>query len=171
MQSLRLCACGCRQFTQLNRKGIPNRFVNTHQSTSSWIEWGEEDRGHDTPCWIWKRSMHPSGYGQGTRNNRPGLAHRIIYERLRKPIPKGFVLDHLCKVKACVNPDHLEVVSQAKNVQRGRNAKITIEDARTMRALRAAGASAPELMERYGVSKGLVYAVLANRTWAEELAA
>jgi hypothetical protein len=58
-------------------------------------------------CWIWIRAK-PGGYGP----------HRTIYEKLVGEIPKGLELDHLCRVKACVNPDHLDPVTHRENVRR-----------------------------------------------------
>lgn len=78
-------------------------------------------------CWIWRLSRDKQGYGQyptGTRG-RHKRAHRVVYERLRGPIPAGLELDHLCRVHACVNPDHLEPVTHAENMARGIQASQT----------------------------------------------
>lgn len=71
-------------------------------------------------CWIWNASLNPGGYGQiCTRTGHPALAHRVSYELNRGPIPKGLTLDHLCRNRCCVNPDHLEAVTMTLNVLRG----------------------------------------------------
>ena len=59
------------------------------------------------------------GYGRFTHNGRRYQAHRFAYELARGPIPSGLVIDHLCRVKACCNPDHLDAVTQRTNVLRG----------------------------------------------------
>lgn len=88
----------------------------------------EEDRGFASPCWIWQRAMHPKGYGSlhipgsGTPGRRTG-AHRVYYEQAKGPIPEGLDIDHLCRVRACVNPDHLEAVTRKENIERGRGKK------------------------------------------------
>jgi hypothetical protein len=68
--------------------------------------------------------MGREGYGRATvkaeKRSVPRMAHRVMWERLRGPIPPSFVLDHLCGRKACVNPDHLEPVTQAENILRSR---------------------------------------------------
>lgn len=70
-------------------------------------------------CWEWTGTLN-LGYGsfyQGRGKTRQ--AHRIAWERLVGPIPRGMVLDHLCRNTRCVNPDHLEVVTLAENKRRG----------------------------------------------------
>lgn len=72
-------------------------------------------------CWLWKWSPSGDGYGQikGSRIRPTQQAHRWSYEYLVGPIPDGMELDHLCRVKICVNPDHLEPVTSSMNVLRG----------------------------------------------------
>ena len=75
-------------------------------------------------CWEWTAAK-VKGYGSFYGGECTVLAHRFSYELLVAPIPDGLVIDHLCRNKACVNPDHLEVVTQAKNVERGISAEAT----------------------------------------------
>lgn len=70
-------------------------------------------------CWVWTGSRDPNGYGQIAVDGRPRKAHRVAYAALVGPIPDGLQLDHLCRVRACVNPDHLEPVTLRENVARG----------------------------------------------------
>ena len=71
-------------------------------------------------CWLWTGTLLPAGYGQfGTRDKKHLLAHRFSYELHVGPIPDGLVIDHLCRTRACVNPAHLEAVSQLENNLRG----------------------------------------------------
>lgn len=69
-------------------------------------------------CWLWTASLDKHGYGQVRHGNTTGRAHRVIYEAERGPIPFGLVLDHKCRNPVCVNPDHLEPVTQAENLRR-----------------------------------------------------
>lgn len=74
-----------------------------------------------TGCWLWQRYVMPNGYcyiGVGGRGNNQ-YAHRVSYERFKGPIPDGMQVDHLCRVRHCVNPDHLEAVTQRENALRG----------------------------------------------------
>lgn len=72
-------------------------------------------------CWLWTGAKHSSGYGVINTMTEKGLdyAHRISYAWARGPIPEGLHIDHLCRVVACVNPDHLEAVTMAENIRRG----------------------------------------------------
>ena len=70
-------------------------------------------------CWIWLGYRRRDGYGSLTARGLRGLAHRMIYETLVGPISRGLGLDHKCRVHACVNPAHLEPVTQRENVMRG----------------------------------------------------
>ena len=80
-------------------------------------------------CWIWTGAQS-LGYGQTSIKHKVIWAHRFSYELHKGPIPDGLQIDHLCKNKLCVNPDHLEAVSQKENLRRGdgiaaRNSKKT----------------------------------------------
>ena len=70
-------------------------------------------------CWNWTGAKLIPGYGTIQDNHRKMRAHRLAYELLVGPIPDGLVLDHLCRNKGCVRPDHLEAVTQAENLMRG----------------------------------------------------
>ena len=70
-------------------------------------------------CWPWLASLNTGGYGQFMLDGRPQRAHRLAYEELRAEIPAGLQLDHLCRNRRCVNPWHLEPVTNAVNTARG----------------------------------------------------
>lgn len=74
-------------------------------------------------CWMWKAEKCPKGYGLfrkfGKRDRTARVAHRVSYQDRYGKIPKGKVLDHLCRVTSCVRPTHLEAVTNRVNVLRG----------------------------------------------------
>lgn len=72
-----------------------------------------------SPCWLWTKHINASGYGVFSKRGRLELAHRTAYGLVVGDVPPGLQLDHLCRVRHCVNPDHLEPVTNAENVKRG----------------------------------------------------
>jgi len=69
-------------------------------------------------CWLWQRARSDDGYGWASLNDRTYQAHRLIYRLVVGEIPDGLVLDHLCRVRHCVNPEHLEPVTPGENIRR-----------------------------------------------------
>lgn len=73
----------------------------------------------DSGCWQWTASISVDGYGRTTVNRRTAGAHRACYEILVGSIPVHLVIDHLCRNRRCVNPEHLEPVTRRENTLRG----------------------------------------------------
>lgn len=136
----RLCACGCGEAAPLavktNRryghtKGQPVRFVRGHARRLSGVPYLEQDTGYETACWIWQRARNRAGYGQAFDGRMMRPAHRVYYEREHGEVSKGLVLDHLCRMRACVNPAHLEPVTHRENIRRGKVTKSGKSAAKT----------------------------------------
>ena len=70
-------------------------------------------------CWLWTACSTSGNYGQFWVSGRHHLAHRVAYEFMHGPIPKGLVIDHICRNPACVRPDHLRAVTQRQNLLHG----------------------------------------------------
>jgi hypothetical protein len=70
-------------------------------------------------CLVWTGSIATNGYGRYWQNGKLMQAHRVSWEMFNGPVPAGMQLDHLCRTRACVRPDHLEVVTQRENLRRG----------------------------------------------------
>lgn len=75
--------------------------------------------GNPIECWIWPGRPNADGYGTIKVDGAYVRAHRWVWQRLRGPIPEGLDLDHVCRVRNCVNPDHLEPVTRRENTRRG----------------------------------------------------
>jgi hypothetical protein len=70
-------------------------------------------------CWLWAGYVSRDGYGTVSAGKRMHKAHRMSYEAFVGPIPEGLDIDHLCRVRNCVNPEHLEPVTRQVNCLRG----------------------------------------------------
>lgn len=159
-----LCECGCGRPTVISpvtdrwhgwAKGEPRRFLAGHNNRLRRIIPVEEDRGFTTPCLIWGGSLNHAGYGR----RRSSQAHRMAWEEANGPVPDGLYIDHLCRVRACVRVDHMELVTHAENVRRGSVARAAAAptDPNGLRALRVAhGLTQKRLAEIVGVSPGTI---------------
>ncbi|GAA0970031.1 hypothetical protein GCM10009555_018240 [Acrocarpospora macrocephala] len=87
--------------------------------------WEKVQRGGEAECWVWS-GPKTNGYGvigEGGRGAPTLRVHRVAYELLVGPIPEGLHLDHLCRNRPCVNPAHLEAVTQEENNRRAGQAR------------------------------------------------
>lgn len=119
------CECGCGRRSRLAPyndrpkgwvKGEPIRFVHGHNGRNVTPEFVARDCGYLTLCWIWQHNVSSYGYARKWSGIRIERAHRVYYERAYGPIPQDLVLDHLCRQRDCVNPEHLEAVTNRENV-------------------------------------------------------
>jgi hypothetical protein len=167
-----LCMCGCGQpapisnETKLARfrvKGLPSRFIMGHSSSPFRTDRPKWDVDPNTGCWLWSGALNEFGYGI-TGSKRWGyLAHRASYARFVGPIPEGLELDHLCRVRRCINPDHLEPVTHRENVWRSASCVLTPDD---VIAIRLSADTIPELAERYGVAPVAISQAQSGLSWA-----
>lgn len=80
--------------------------------------WDRVDK-RDDGCWLWLGPLTPKGYGRTYHKGRVQFVHRIAWSLSGRELADGLELDHLCRVRHCVNPDHLEPVTHRENTLRG----------------------------------------------------
>lgn len=172
------CLCGeptnISSDTNLNRilfKGAPLRFKLGHKNRKSPHPYVPEDRGYNTPCWIWQWKMGSNGYGQlwdadaGQMRN----AHRVLYERRHGPLSENTDVHHRCEQKDCVRLNHLKPMSAAKHQRIHRqSAKLNYEAAERIRNLYATGECTQDYLANiFGVSQYAISLVVRRLTWRE----
>lgn len=82
--------------------------------------WAKVDKTSDPRgCWLWQGTVNSKGYGQIRIASKAHRTHRLAYRLVVGDIPDGLCLDHLCRVRHCCNPDHLEPVTNRENILRG----------------------------------------------------
>jgi hypothetical protein len=97
----------------------PVPFGDDRLPARFWAKANVEDRGYETPCWIWTGARGGNGTDYGRFwLTRQRCAHVCAFEVLVGLVPEGLELDHLCRVPLCVNPAHLEPVTHAENMRR-----------------------------------------------------
>lgn len=83
-------------------------------------------------CWLWLGSTTPQGYARAwSGRGRVEYVHRMVYELCVGPIPDGLTINHLCRVRHCIHPEHLDVVSLQTNVLRSPIAQAAMNAAKT----------------------------------------
>ena len=141
-------------------------------STKEWRKWSllhrlltrlvEDDAG----CWLYQGAITPHGYGTistgGRGATRQIVAHRVAWTLLVGEIEPNMVLDHLCGVRRCCNPEHLEPVSSATNSRRKKTAKLTWEK---VEEIRDSDESLDVLAKRFGITRTHVKGVREGRSW------
>lgn len=133
------------------------------QTTKPLVKLGASDE-----CWEWLGSINKkTGYGKKQLAGMSLLAHRWVWESLFGPIPEGKVINHKCSNRSCVNPSHLEVVTQADNCRHGKGSTLNVEQAKEIKLAKSNKQRGTRklLSEHYGVSPQLISDIWYGRAW------
>lgn len=136
-------------------------------------------RNEDTGCWEWSRAKDTMGYGRLLVDGHRVGAHRFSWSYFNKmEIPEGMGVQHICNVKSCVNPDHLEIGTQKRNIQnsvrdglhpmgkRSTASKFCDDQVRLIRSVVGQGLCSQALCaEVYGVSPMTISSMVRRKTW------
>ena len=137
--------------------------------------WAKIEKGDD--CWLWTGATRGGGYGTFKYCGRTVSTHRYSYELFVGPIPDGLYVLHRCDVRACVNPAHLFLGTNADNLrdmvekrrgnigQRHGMSKLTDDDVRAIRIACADGESRASVAKRYPVHRSGIEKVVNGISW------
>jgi hypothetical protein len=106
-----LCSLHDQRMRRFGRTDLLVRPSLTHRLAAASVP--SEDG-----CLIWQGRPGKNGYGRISVNNRVFYVHRVSYETHVGPIPEGLTIDHLCRIRMCIEPTHLEPVTLAENTRR-----------------------------------------------------
>jgi hypothetical protein len=177
-----LCQCGCGGTTKISTynsakygyvKGQPQKYMlgHTHKHSAEYNNarrstrfWNKVELKNPTDCWIWIGAKNKWGYGHFWDGEHFEMAHRYAYKEKKGAIPEGLDLDHLCRNRLCVNPDHLEPVTRAENLRRGARTKLTL---RQVQEIRNSSDTHAALAKEFGVDASTVCDIRHRRIWAD----
>ena len=125
-----------------------------HQADPHWIV-------VSSGCWLWLGALDKDGYGVSWYKGKWCKAHTHLWLKSgHAPVSRGWVLDHKCRIRRCVNPDHMEPVTHATNVRRTSRTKLSEQQVREIREKRERGVRVAILAEMFAVCTGTIYYIV-----------
>lgn len=151
------CACGC------NLPLLPGGRANKTRLPGHAHDYVQPYIIDSSGCWVWQRNLSYDGYPLTLFEGKERAAHRMFYHLHKGAIPQGLELDHLCRIPACVNPNHLQVVTKSENQRRGIGSKLNTSQILEIRAALKSGILQKDLASKYGVSQSLISRINVGR--------
>jgi hypothetical protein len=188
-----LCCCGCGEKTNLashddarygSVRGEPNRYIHGHGTRNNWTAlpmtfWLHVNQNDLDGCWLWTGAVTGDGYGGITIEGRRFRVHRIAWELANeRKIPDGLIVRHLCHVRLCCRPDHLELGTDWDNSQdmtkANRQAKgeeipqhiLTEKQVLEVLALLDAKYEQKQIAREFNVSEATISMIKTGKVWA-----
>jgi len=167
------CKCGCGEKTNISKinrkdrgwiKGKHINFIKNHAIKINISDNYKIDK--ITNCWNWLGYIAKNGYAKIGSKFHTTLAHKYLYEIKYGKVAKNKELDHLCRNRKCVNPDHLEEVSRLENSRRGSKTKINFKIAQEIRKLKNI-VYYKDICKKFKIGRTLVYSIWNNQTWTK----
>jgi predicted XRE-type DNA-binding protein len=165
-----ICGCGCLQpifegdylgsqgwlFNHSRRDGSPSYLI--------------QDMGYKTPCWMWQGCLNKWGYAKIKRRGKTQGGHRLFYRAYIDPsLPDSRAgsdgLDHLCRIRKCVRPDHVEPVTCVENIRRGLVHALADPDIRSIAERYERGESQRQIAISLGVHQPEISRILNGLRW------
>lgn len=168
------CKCGCGKDAPLRKKGnkrlgkvkgTPADYCHGHRITTPILEKYTID---SNGCWLWGGCLTKDGYGKIQTREKPYTsAHRYFYEKKNGAIPADKIIDHLCRNRRCVNPCHMELVSNTENIRRGLRAKLTPNDVSIIKRRIINGEKQSAIATEYHVDPVTINCIKKGKSWKD----
>jgi hypothetical protein len=168
-----ICKCGCQQ-PVFDGDCIFDGVIFNHTRNLERPSYIIKDAGYKTPCWLWQGPKNVWGYGKIKRNRSTQGAHRLFYRAYVNPVlpksrPGSNGLDHLCKIRHCVNPDHLRPMTCAENIRCGKTAKLSLGQVKQIRLRALSGENQRLIASHFKITQSQVSRIKLGMRWSTSM--